>query len=618
MTPITKYVLVIVITIICSLNIISIFGEVSEDGKLFADALQLMKEKDFQSSLIKIRQFLSTNPDNFEAKTNECAILLELKQVSEAEACLEINLTKKPDDLTNLLNLGMLYALQENYEAAKIQFSLVHQRNPNDETAYANLLAVRLLIGDNADQIVQEHKELLEKNEFNVQVLVNLGKILNDKREFEKAKYFLDRAYEIDNKHVNVLEQLGVWYALNGDFQNADRYFQDALKESPENISVLNNLGLLYRDRADRFNDISMYYKSIGYYESVLLLDSDNVYANIGLDYSAQKVQEIYHDFYFRIYLYAIGVFVIGIFITWTYTRNAKKLEKSLETKTDDKEREKILKKVLKIKVIRVFLIGLLSIAASILILNQTLQIPLNDDLDMANWTSTVIEIGIGIMIAVVILVYELSKQEQFSKEQNQIKELINSTKNMTLENKQLMDKVTKSIDLQKSILMKQDKQDLEKYEQENKFYKVELLANLISMLLCIKQALHQQLRYQSGHINEKEFGESMKNIYADYGYWSDRITNINSNTYAPPEIRNSVRMMIHQAVKSINYSSFALKYDFLEKVIFSYVDFIIDSEYVKTDNDSMIQKFRTNIIEDKQTILNLRKEYQEKHGDSN
>lgn len=433
-----NHILVIFIILICSTNLI-VYGEVTEDGKLFADALQLMKEKDFQSSLIKIRQFLSINPNNFEAKTTECAILLELKQVSEAETCLEINLTKKPDDLTNLLNLGTLYVLQENYNAAKIQFSLVHQRDPNDETAYANLLASRLLTGDDVEQIINEHKEILEKNEFNVQVLANLGKILNDKREFEKAKYFLDRAYEIDKKHVNVLEQLGVWYALQGDFQNADKYFQDALKEAPSNVSVLNNLGLLYRDRGDKFNDLSMYYKSIEYYQSVLLLDSENVYANLGIDYSSQKIQDISHGFYFTIYLYSIAVFAIGIFITWIYTRDTKKLEKVLKIETDIKKIEKVRKKIIKLKVIRIFLIGLLSIAASIVVLNQTLKIPLNDGLDMTNWTATVIEIGIGVMIAIIILVYELSKQDQFTeeqkvieKQQREISQLVIDVKNIS------------------------------------------------------------------------------------------------------------------------------------------------------------------------------------------
>lgn len=543
MTPVTKYVLVIVTVIICSSNIISIFGEVSEDGKLFADTLQLMKEKNFQSSLIKIRQFLSTNPDNFEAKTNECAILLELKQISEAESCLEVNLTKKPDDLTNSLNLGMLYTVQENYEAAKTQFSLVHQRDPNDETAYANLLAVRLLIGDDVDQIIQEHKELLEKNEFNVQILANLGKILNDKREFEKAKYFLDRAYEIDNKHVNVLEQLGVWYALQGDLQNADAFFSSALKESPNNISVLNNLGLLHRELGDKFGTVSEYYKSIGYYDSVLHIEPDNVYANVGQTYSAQKIQEIYQHVYFFIYLIAIISFGIGIFTTWMYTQDIKKSEKSLKSKTDDNEIEKTLKKILKIKVLRIFLIGSLLTAASIILLHLAFNVPLNSGSDMSNLASTIIEIGIGVMISMIILTYELSKQDRFNEDQRQIRTLIESTQTMTSENKQLIEKVTETEKTQDEVLKSIQNRD---FQQEKYIYKY-LENHLTKMLQAVKDLETEIFQWtQAGNPRTPLFLNKIEDICREiYQYNLDLTSDgLFANPYFFTEIKSKLQLI--------------------------------------------------------------------------
>ena len=72
----------------------------------------------------------------------------------------------------------MLYFLQENYESTKTQLSIVHDRDPENETVYANLLAVSTLTEENIEKIIEK---LLEKNEFNIQVLVNLGKFLNDR-----------------------------------------------------------------------------------------------------------------------------------------------------------------------------------------------------------------------------------------------------------------------------------------------------------------------------------------------------------------------------------------------------------------------------------------------------
>ena len=421
--------------IICSIFIIPIQAEVSEeDGKLFADAIQLLKEKKFQSALIKTQQFLNSNPDNFEAKSNECSILLELKRLSEAEECLVEVLAKNPEDTMNSMNLGVLYLLQKNYNASKTQLSVAHQLDPDNITTYANLLAARVLVGEDIEQIIQEHEEILTKDEFNVQVLTNLAKILTDKQEFDKAKYFIDRAYEINSEDVNVLEQLGVWYALQGDFQNAENYFLRAYNIDSENISVLNNLGLLYRERGDKFNDISMYYNSIGYYQSVLLLEPDNVFANIGVTYSEQKIQELYQKFYFQIYLIVILGLSVSVVTIFLWIRDLKKLEKDFQTLKDYKGKEKLRKKIIYTKIVTTVLSGILTIASAIIIISLIAKIPLNNGWDMANWTSTIVEIGIGVMIAVVILVYELSKHEQFGEEQHQIKDLISSTNSLTTE----------------------------------------------------------------------------------------------------------------------------------------------------------------------------------------
>ncbi len=486
--------------LICSIILIPAHAEGSEkDGQLFTEALQLLKEKKFQSSLIKIRQFLSTNPDNFEAKTNECAVLLELKQLSEAELCLQETLTRKPNDITNLINLGMLYTLQENYESAKTQLSLVHNLVPNDEIAYANLLGVRLLLGEDVDQIINEHKDILSKNEFNVQVLANLGKILNDKKQFDKAKYFLDRAYEIDSKHVNVLEELGVWYALQGDLQNAEKFFLLSLKESPNNISVLNNLGLLHKERGDKSNFVSEYYQSAGYYQSVLHIDPDNVIANTGLDEATKKIQEFYQAFYFRIYLFAIFTFVSGIIVALIYIRDTKKLKKSLETaiEIDNEQVKKILKKILKTKVSIIFLIGSLSIAALIIVLNLSLKIPLNNGSDMTNWTSTVIEIGIGIIIAAVILVYELSKQDQFGEEQKEITKLVKSIQKIERNQEDNLHKIS-------DIVKKQN----ESQGQQRKFileHEQRILRQILGLISYIKSS------FQTRELFKKSWGS--KNV---------------------------------------------------------------------------------------------------------
>lgn len=91
---------------------IPVFAELSKDDTLFDDAETLDKSGNTKKALEKIIQFLEENPDSFEAKTNECAYLIKLKRLDDATHCLEITLSKYPNDVDNIINRGTIYALR--------------------------------------------------------------------------------------------------------------------------------------------------------------------------------------------------------------------------------------------------------------------------------------------------------------------------------------------------------------------------------------------------------------------------------------------------------------------------------------------------------------------------
>lgn len=423
------------------LFIIPIFAETLDDGKLFYDALQLSKEKKINSALVKVREYLATNPNNFAAKTNECSYLLELNQLTDAEKCLGYTLKAKPDDLANLNNLGMLYALRGDYQSAKTQFSIIHQNHPDDVTSYANLLASQVMLGDNVDEILVEYQSLLNRDEFNIQVLTNIGKILNDKHELEKAKLFLDRAYDLDSKDVNALEQLGVWYGLKGDLQNAEKYFLKALDEDHDNVSVLNNLGLLNKDLGDKFKDISYYEKSIQYYNSVLIHDKENEFAHAGIEYSQQKINEI-NFAYLKLYvLIGIPLATAMAVILFLFLRY-RQLNREQDSETELTRYQQILSSKLMI----IVLLGILGIPLVLVIISSIFNIRFTSGSDVANWTAMVVEVGIGTIVSALILTYDSSEQSRFRQKQTEISNLISDTREMTQETRQMVDKVKKMV----------------------------------------------------------------------------------------------------------------------------------------------------------------------------
>lgn len=218
---------------------------------------------------------------------------------------------------------------------------------------------------------------------------------------------------------------------------------------------------------------------------------------------------------------------------------------------------------------------------------------------DPPNLSTLLVEILIGITLA--LLLYGMG-----SIQQNKIKGLLTQLQEQ-------QNQVSKIISDVKNLEENQKEKYAEKEEIENRFYKIDLLANLISELFVIRQSLWEQLFLKNKHTDEKEFYKRINDLKDNFGYWSDRITTLNSNTYVPPDIRNAVRMFTHQAIKSIDSADMPLRYDFLEKTVFTYVDFIIDSEYVKNDMDNSIQKFREDIMKSKQDIFDFRKDYQER-----
>lgn len=255
--------------------------------------------------------------------------------------------------------------------------------------------------------------------------------------------------------------------------------------------------------------------------------------------------------------------------------------------------------------VILAFLVVLV-IYLVILYFSYSLHIPISENNDLKNWSAVVIEIGIAVFISGMVLLYDRKHKHHLEEQQEEISKMVVQTKTQQDEMAKLISKIT-------DLEQQQEKKYTEKEEIENRFYKVNLLAHLISGLSCIRQALSRQLVFKNKHIDEQGLLQNINGLRDDFGYWSDRITTLNSNTYVPPDIRNAVGMFTHQAIKSIDPSDMPLRYKFLEMTVFNYVDFIIDSDYVKNDTDSTIQKFRSDIIKEKQAILDFRKNYLDK-----
>jgi phosphoribulokinase len=140
---------------------------------------------------------------------------------------------------------------------------------------------------------------------------------------------------------------------------------------------------------------------------------------------------------------------------------------------------------------------------------------------------------------------------------------------------------------------------------EENHVYKIQLLTNLESTIHTIWAILF----YAKTHSEEGDrdkLMDTIKQSAEDFQYWTSRINLINQNTHVPPKIRDLVNMLIHQGIKAIYEPFMAIKYsDYLDKVLFLYLDNIIDSEYM-VQSDETVDHYRKMIKDSRIRLADL------------
>jgi hypothetical protein len=146
---------------------------------------------------------------------------------------------------------------------------------------------------------------------------------------------------------------------------------------------------------------------------------------------------------------------------------------------------------------------------------------------------------------------------------------------------------------------------------EENAVYKVSLLHDLSSLTHAIIQPLlSQKIKRKKDpeeiitpKLNEQKLFEAH---IEEFKYWASRIQAINSNTYVPPLVRDTVSMLLHQGIKPIVYPDFSLSKDFVNDTFLRFLDKIIFSEYISLDKDPSVRNFLNNVKTARKLLLKL------------
>lgn len=103
-------------------------------------------------------------------------------------------------------------------------------------------------------------------------------------KQFDKAIADLKKAFEIDPKSYDAINNLGLYYSEMGDVANAIKYLNKSIEINPKFDKAYYNLGNTYAKQGD-------YNKAIEFYKKAIAIDPkyEDAYNNTGNSYAAMK-----------------------------------------------------------------------------------------------------------------------------------------------------------------------------------------------------------------------------------------------------------------------------------------------------------------------------------------
>ncbi|HPS71403.1 MAG TPA: tetratricopeptide repeat protein [Bacteroidales bacterium] len=181
------------------------------------------------------------------------------KNLKLAKKYLDKALLLDPTSYNALLLSGEYYFLKGEYETSYQIYANLAKNNPEDPIAAQNAAIVMTKWKGNqldeiADMIIRKEipkafeniNKILQENPNNPDALSLKGKIFGQGLfQMDSARFYFNKALQINPNHANSLENMGVSYAIQGQLEKALTYLLKANQTNPNSESVKKNIELV-------------------------------------------------------------------------------------------------------------------------------------------------------------------------------------------------------------------------------------------------------------------------------------------------------------------------------------------------------------------------------------
>ncbi|MEM9022807.1 MAG: tetratricopeptide repeat protein, partial [Bacteroidota bacterium] len=164
---------------------------------------------------------------------------------------LEHSVSIYPSYVQSLHLLGTTHLELQDYDRALYYYDIVMRVNPDFGDTKRNLEVMGNLCIQRKEfqAAINAYNKLLQYHPGMVRIWAALGEVYGKHlQDYPKSLEYLRKAEQLDPNDSDVLQKIGVVYAMTGQSQPALDVFLRALEVSPNNPSIMMNVGVVYRN----------------------------------------------------------------------------------------------------------------------------------------------------------------------------------------------------------------------------------------------------------------------------------------------------------------------------------------------------------------------------------
>lgn len=207
-----------------------------------------------EEALAVARRGCERFPQEWAALNTLTTVLYHAGQLADLDKALFDQLSAKPDDVTTLEKLGVLFRQTGRYPEAQIVIERARRIEPHNARLVYQAGMLAFMIGDHA-RAEKEFAEALRLNPRHVDSLVSMGLLQYARNHPEAGREMLERAEEVAPKDYRAPLHLGLMAIRTGEKERAKECLSRALALRPFDRAAVQRV--LYVSRDEGWTDLA-------------------------------------------------------------------------------------------------------------------------------------------------------------------------------------------------------------------------------------------------------------------------------------------------------------------------------------------------------------------------